>query len=178
MCTRCPLLPHYFHHINSEILVDQTWGHERKPQLLPPLTAPSSSFRSSFSSGSSHKKTKNKTREAPVWLLHIKGRRLPPRIPLEENNVALILQKVKCQLISPIPLVHNFFFAKDSFSPLITRRFFFCLLNPLIFFLKNFHRLSSMRWTFPIVKKKPFMKIGSSDDDNYEVTRLSQFSVV
>ena len=171
MCTRCPLLPHYFHHINSEILVDQTWGHERKPQLLPPLTAPSSSFRSSFSSGSSHKKTKNKTREAPVWLLHIKGRRLPPRIPLEENNVALILQKVKCQLISPIPLVHNFFFAKDSFSPLITRRFF----NPLIFFLKNFHRLSS---TFPIVKK-PFMKIGcSSDDDNYEVTRLSQFSVV
>lgn len=176
MCTRCPLLPHYFHHINSEILVDQTWGHERKPQLLPPLTAPSSSFRSSFSSGSSHKKTKNKTREAPVWLLHIKGRRLPPRIPLEENNVALILQKVKCQLISPIPLVHNFFFCERLiFTPYYET---LLLLNPLIFFLKNFHRLSSMRWTFPIVKKKPFMKIGSSDDDNYEVTRLSQFSVV
>ena len=168
MCTRCPLLPHYFHHINSEFLVDQTWGgHERKPQLLPLPPRPSDP---PFLLVAHTKNEEQNTRSLCGGFTY-------KRLPTTTTNT---FRREQCgsnfaegQMSTHLPCSFTIFLRKTHFHPLL--RDASSSFNPLIFFLKNFHRLSS---TFPIVKK-PFMKIGcSSDDDNYEVTRLSQFSVV
>ena len=167
MCTRCPLLPHYFHHINSEFLVDQTWGgHERKPQLLPLPPRPSDP---PFLLVAHTKNEEQNTRSLCGGFTY-------KRLPTTTTNT---FRREQCgsnfaegQMSTHLPCSFTTFAKeKTHFHPLLLWRV--SSPNPLIFYpQKTFTDYRAL------LLLKPFPKIVSSDDDNYKVTRLSQFSVV